>query len=565
MYKLGFTFSLLLGLLLGNFCQAQTSHAQKKQIKSKLGEITELYESAIECLDYEPSKAVLYSEIALKKSSKTDIPKTLFINILNTAATAYFNVEEYGKSLSIYEKLHTIYADSGKIEELAITQYNIASAHRKLGTKKEAEIFYKQSLEKALKIENTDLQSINYLALYELKQSRRQYYEAIEYLKQYAKLDDKIFSSDPDTQEVVKIINMSSGVQEVNLAALTNKGSQNFNNSLQNDLVKEKLKKAEIALSHERENNSNKTIILFIISALGLSFTIVWVSIVQRKKRISQDILKAQKLEIEKQAALLKNKNNKLQTSIEYARKIQDAILKPQDEIFKFLPNSFIYYQPKDVLSGDFYWFSKVKDELILAAIDCTGHGIPGAFMSIIGFTLLNNVVNNNRITKPDRILKHLHIGMLAALQQTDNRRGVDNGMDMSLCTINPKLKRFQFAGAKNHLYVMQGDKLKVLKANKHSIGGRPLRLDNDKVVEFSSYDFMYDERTSIYMMSDGYIDQFGGSKNQKFNTNRFKEMLMENRNLPMHRQKELMQTKFESWRGDREQVDDVLVMGVKL
>ncbi len=301
----------------------------------------------------------------------------------------------------------------------------------------------------------------------------------------------------------------------------------------------------------------------FIVSTLIFSVITLLFCYFYNKKRKENEALKLKHDEIEKQLSSLQRSNYSFEESIKHARRIQDSILVPQEQILKFLPNSFIYFQPKDIVSGDFYWFSKVKDELLLAAIDCTGHGIPGAFMSIIGFTLLNDIVNYRQITKPDRVLKHLHLGVMAALQQTDNKDGIDNGMDMSLCTINPKLKRFQFAGAKNNLYVMQGDKLKVLKANRHSVGGRPLRMNSH--VEFSSYDFMYDKNTSIYMMSDGYIDQFGGIHNQKFNSHRFKSLLLENRNLPMQEQKVLIQKRFEQWRGEEEQVDDILVMGVKL
>ena len=150
----------------------------------------------------------------------------------------------------------------------------------------------------------------------------------------------------------------------------------------------------------------------------------------------------------------------------------------------------------------------------------------------------------------------------MAALKQSGDS-SADDGMDMSLCTINPRLKRFQFAGAKNHLYVMQGDKLKVLRANVHSVGGRPLR--SDIVVEFTSFDFMYDENTQIYMMSDGYMDQFGGLKNTKFNAKRFKQMLIDNRALPMAEQKKVIEERLNEWKGNGDQVDDILIVGVKL
>ena len=156
-----------------------------------------------------------------------------------------------------------------------------------------------------------------------------------------------------------------------------------------------------------------------------------------------------------------------------------------------------------------------------------------------------------------------LHTGITLALNQESEDSGSEDGMDMSLCTVDTKQHRFQFAGAKNNLYVVQGDKLKILRANYYSIGGKPLRPDMK--VEFTCYDFMYDDNTSIYMFSDGYLDQFGGENDEKFNTQRFKEMILANRELPMEQQKKILAETMEAWKGDNQQIDDFLVMGVKL
>lgn len=282
-------------------------------------------------------------------------------------------------------------------------------------------------------------------------------------------------------------------------------------------------------------------------------------------KRINSR-LEAQRDEIECQKNLILVKNEQITDSINYARKIQDSILVPEAKIKRWLPDMFIYYKPKDIVSGDFYWFSRYESKCVITAIDCTGHGVPGAFISMIGNTLLHEIVNIKHVFKPDQILAMLHTGITLALNQDSDDSddsGSEGGMDMSLCTVDTRLNRFQFAGAKNSIYVVQGDKLKILKANYYSVGGRTLRPGME--VSFTCYDFMYDDNTSIYMFSDGYLDQYGGESNEKFNAQRFKELILANRALPMEEQKAVITKTMEQWIGDRQQIDDFLVMGIKL
>lgn len=302
--------------------------------------------------------------------------------------------------------------------------------------------------------------------------------------------------------------------------------------------------------------------LIITIGVLVLSLVAVLMFMLRKIKRINTE-LQLQKNEIEQQKNLIEQKNSEITDSINYARKIQDNILLPESKLKQWLPQMFVYFKPKDIVSGDFYWFSKFENKYVITAIDCTGHGVPGAFLSMVGNTLLHEIVNIKHVFKPDVILTMLHTGIRLALNQSSEDSDSEDGMDMSLCTVDAKLHRFQFAGAKNNLYVVQGDKLKILKANYYSIGGRQLRPDMQ--IEFTCYDFMYDDNTSIYMFSDGYLDQFGGDNNEKFNTQRFREMILNNRNLPMEKQKDVLAKTMDKWKGNRQQIDDFLVLGVKL
>ena len=336
------------------------------------------------------------------------------------------------------------------------------------------------------------------------------------------------------------------------------------NSDVNNRIPEERItnKTNELQQTTDTIDKQRTIITVFIIGGIIImGFMVVLYIMLKKIKKINSQ-LETKNAEIEQQKAIVEVKNNQITDSLNYARKIQDSILVPEEKIQRYMPWMFVYYKPKDIVSGDFYWFSKYENKYVLTAIDCTGHGVPGAFLSMIGNTLLHEIVNIKHVFKPDEILTMLHTGLMLALNQQEDSDSED-GMDMSLCTIDSKLHRFQFAGAKNNLYVVQGDKLKVLKANIYSIGGRPLRPGMK--VEFTSYDFMYDDDTSIYMFSDGYMDQFGGSNNEKFNTMRFREMILNNRNLPMQQQKQIVAQTMDNWIGDSQQIDDFLVLGVRL
>ncbi len=280
--------------------------------------------------------------------------------------------------------------------------------------------------------------------------------------------------------------------------------------------------------------------------------------------------LKLQKEKIEQQSQLLEEKNEELAyknkqivDSINYASKIQEAILPSRKAIRNNLPNSFIFYRPKDIVSGDFYWFSKQKGRLFIAAVDCTGHSVPGAFMSRIGNTLLNGIVNEKKIFQPTEILTKLNAGVIQALKQHDPDGGTqDDGMDVSLCCIDKENKEIEFANANHNSIIISNGKLIVVEGAIFSIGGMFSSGDN---VKFHSRKISIEKETSLFLFSDGYQDQFGGDNNQKFRVEQLEKIIYENRHLNMEEQGQIIESTFDQWKGDAKQIDDVLVIGIKL
>ncbi len=268
-----------------------------------------------------------------------------------------------------------------------------------------------------------------------------------------------------------------------------------------------------------------------------------------------------QKEEIETQNQELEVLYKHVTDSIKYAKRIQEAILPPDSLVKKILPNSFVLYKPKDIVSGDFYWIDQKDGKTLFAAVDCTGHGVPGAFMSIVGYNILKYVVNNNNFTKPSSILDSLNEGVSETLHHGHEESNAKDGMDLSLCTIDFKTLELEYAGAYNPLYLIRNGELIQTKADKFPIG---LFLGEEKK-KFTNHTIQLQKGDSVYIFSDGYADQFGGPNGKKFMANHFRNLLLDIHKKPVEQQKIILDKTIEEWRGPLDQVDDILVIGLKI
>lgn len=275
----------------------------------------------------------------------------------------------------------------------------------------------------------------------------------------------------------------------------------------------------------------------------------------QKEEILSQrDAMQSQKEYIEKQ-------NRDIIGSIRYAQRIQSAMLPTDAYVKGMLPNSFILFLPRDIVSGDFYWAAEINGKKIIAAIDCTGHGVPGAFMSLVGDTNMNQVVLQEGITDPAEILNKLHEGVCNYLKQSETEN--QDGMDAAIAVIDEKNKTIQFAGAKNPLvYIDDKQEINVVKGDKISIGGKR-KIQNDE--SFTTHEIPFNSAYTYYMYSDGYQDQFGGPNDKKYLVGRLKKLLREVSVKEMNDQKFLLNKQFDEWKYGYSQTDDVLLIGFKL
>jgi len=269
---------------------------------------------------------------------------------------------------------------------------------------------------------------------------------------------------------------------------------------------------------------------------------------------VSHDITERKMIELEVQ-----NKNKKITESINYAKRIQTAILPNSRVISRALPDSFILYKPRDVVSGDFPWFVQIKDDIYIAAVDCTGHGVPGALLSLIGYFLLNDIVRSRKITEPGIILDLLDEGVTTTLRQDEDSTTKD-GMDIALCKINTIERTVEYAGAHRPLYIMKQGVMDEVKGNKFPIGGGIFKNQTN----FTNTRITLEKGDSIYFSSDGFPDQFGGPEGRKFGPKRTREIIERVHSMPMDKAVEVFDHEWEGWRGDHKPTDDMLLIGIK-
>lgn len=277
---------------------------------------------------------------------------------------------------------------------------------------------------------------------------------------------------------------------------------------------------------------------------------------VEKKQLMLQFAMKS----IEEKKQVLEVKNKEITDSIEYAKHIQRTIMPSPKQIKTYLPESMIYYNPKDIVSGDFYWLEHMYNRVLFSAVDCVGHGVPGAFMSIVGYNMLNQIVNEYGLVQPHKILRKLNQMIYEKSKDMQNESSsIKLGMDLVLCNYDPQTRKLEFSGVKNPLYYISNNQIMQIKSDRIILGAE----------EFLNYRFQKQTLTMhpgdvIYIFSDGFADQFGGKYNKKFKYKPFRELLLSIHNQPIKEQIEILKETFLTWKGLEDQVDDVIVFGVK-
>jgi serine phosphatase RsbU (regulator of sigma subunit) len=293
-------------------------------------------------------------------------------------------------------------------------------------------------------------------------------------------------------------------------------------------------------------------------------FVIVYFSILIQRVNIAKakiveqkNIIELKEKETQKQKTIVEEKNREILDSIDYALRIQTAILPPQKIVKQYLENSFILYKPKDIVAGDFYWMESIGDVVLFAACDCTGHGVPGAMVSVVCHNALNRAVRVFGLRQPATILDKTAEIVLENFSKSDEE--IHDGMDISICALNTKTNTLEWAGANNSLLIINNGQLTETKADKQCIGY------NENVKPFTNHQFNLQPDTSIYLFTDGFADQFGGQDERKLTKSKFKELLISIQNLLIQQQVKELDDFIINYKNDTEQTDDILVIGVRV
>jgi serine phosphatase RsbU (regulator of sigma subunit) len=323
-------------------------------------------------------------------------------------------------------------------------------------------------------------------------------------------------------------------------------------------------------------DNDSQRLIIFLFLMSGLLFVFFVFRLIKylekRNKRKLEELireettlLREEKEKLQVQKYLIETAKRDVTDSIHYAQRIQNAIIPKPSELKKWFREAFVLFIPRNIVSGDFYWISARQNKVFFAAVDCTGHGVPGAFMSVVGFALLEQLINGKQLNDPAQILLEMNDLVVDWLKQDRvevNAIKSRDGMDMSLILWDKDTQTITFSGAKNPIFVARnGQEIEIIKADKFSIGDERAQEAHKT---FSNHQFVADKDLTIYLSSDGFIDQFGGAQNKKFSKSRFAEELGKIAQLPSEQQHEHLHKTFHQWKGTYRQIDDIMVVGLK-
>ena len=505
-------------------------------------------------------KSIYYHQTAISIDSSNNNYENI-AKYINNIGLVYYRKGELQEAINQFELAVKISNSQKQKKNEAKFLQNISALYAlKLKNYKIAITKLDQSIEICEKNDFKDLLSSAYYIYYKIYLLKNDYKTALEFYKLRTATQDSIF--DKDSKE-----------------ALEHYRAKYETEKKEHEI--EVLKKDEIVKNLQIKKQ--KTTIWFI--SLGLFLFIIFILIVYRaykQKHKAFETIKFQKDEItekneelnqqneeiltqrdeiEEQRNVLSNQHKQITDSIVYAEQIQKAIFPPKEFVNKILPNHFILNVPRDIVSGDFYWISEIDNKIIIAVADCTGHGVPGAFMSMLGTTFLTEIVVKDKILESGLILDRLKSQVVNALHQKKGEEyGSKDGMDISLCVIDYTKNELQFSGAYNPLIIINNGDLTEIKGNKMPIGIYRYGKDN-----FETHNINIRKGSTIYMFSDGYQDQFGGEKNKKLGKRTFYNKLTEISSLPIKTQKNKLLELHNDWKNNGEQIDDILVVGIQL
>lgn len=528
-------------------------------------------------------------------------------SISNNIGMIYSDMGEYERSIEMFEKSLEAAREIGRSQKIATSLINTAIAAQYKNNYEKSNEYLEEAVTIAREENDLNLLRTCYGTLAENHEKLGNAGKSLEYSNFYIAMDKLIREKEEQRERAeaqLRIARAEAARREKELELdLQNLRLQETQDSLnqveaiskaramENQLLRKEKELSDLKIKEQEAKMRNNQLVrnmfigafIFILIVLILIYiqfrhkkkaNIVLAEKNQLLRKQKQEIeyqnrtLQEQKEEIEEKSHLLETANQELQKknqqitdSIKYASRIQEAILPSKKAILESFPESFIFYKPREIVSGDFYWFSKQNGNYFIAAVDCTGHSVPGAFMSMIGNTLLNEIVNEKKTLHPASILEQLNIGVITTLNQKEDSFTQDDGMDITICRIDLQNHQIEIASANHAVYIFNGEAVQTIEGDIFSIGG----TFSKEGVKFTNHVVDLKQGSTFYLLSDGYADQFGGPKNKKFMSRQLKELLANIQQKPMARQKQIVEQRFINWKGENRQIDDVLIIGIRI
>lgn len=498
--------------------------------------------------DYD--KAIEYYLKALPVKEKDDNEITL-ADLYNNISVAYLSKGDFKLALDYSRKGLELHQKNDNKPGIGYSLSNLASAYLKLNNFIKARECFTKSLEIAKEINQKVTIYNDYLSLSRIDSALGNYSSSLINYKNYIIYRDSLYNEE-NTKNAVKA--------EMQFEFAKKAAKDSIENANQKQMDKAKIDKQNAELDKQEAEIRAKRFQQFLMFG-GLGMVLVFAGFMYNRFRVTSQqkkIIEKQKHEVEHQKELVDEKNKEITDSINYAKRLQDAILPSEKTWFSDLPNSFILYQPKDIVAGDFYFMEKVGSYLFIAAADCTGHGVPGAMVSVVCSNALTRAVKEFGLIETGKILDKTRELVIETFSKSESN--VKDGMDISLVRIDlNRTGLIQWSGANNPLVYFSENRIHELKPDKQPIG-YSFELKN-----FTSHDVQLSKNDCFYIFTDGYADQFGGEKRKKFKTSKMKELFISIVDQPMNNQRNILNESFENWRGHLEQIDDVCVIGVRI
>lgn len=516
------------------------------------------------------NKALEYYQRSL--AIKEEYNDSLFMaNTISNIGYIYLEMKEISKALEYFNRSLSLDKLLNNEEGIVKSLNNIGESYTVLEKYDSALYFFNQSLAKIDVLETYDrAQLFNNIAKVYLQSKK--YRQAIEVYQQALKIGQSVQAVVAVQESYKGLSDAYAGLRDFERGLAYFKLFTSNKDSVMNESSSIKIARIETDYRIQRREkeiellkkeaeirnlnlSKNRTVSYFLTGSLLLILTLV--GVLYHKYHFKQ---KSNEL-LERQNREIANKNLNIVDSILYAKGIQEAILPDTSMLDNVFKEAFIYCTPRDIVNGDFFWFAGKGQYLVMAAVDCTGHGVPGAFMTVMGNSMLNQIVLENDIYRPSQILSELNKSVLTTLHQENFNMNKNDGMDMAVCLYNTTNKELIFSGAKRPIYYFKENTLNLIKGSKYSIGGTFNRQEKC----FEEHVINLEENDTFYLFSDGVTDQFGEKLDKKFMNRRWQELLTSVQPLNMEEQKKAIERCFEEWRGNLEQTDDMLVIGVKV